>query len=111
MGIKGNTLSIEAGDLCGQVVDFLAQTGDVTSRKMFGGHGIFENGLMFALVNSKAKLYFKVGDKNRHDYEKACSSRFGKMPYWEVPKKVMDNDNLLLQWAHISIEVSRKAKK
>lgn len=111
MGIKGDKQTVEAGDLCGQVVDFLAQTGEVTSKKMFGGYGIFENGLMFALVNSKAELFFKVGGKNRHDYEKAGSSRFGKMPYWEVPKEVIDNDNLLLTWAHSSIEVSREARK
>lgn len=111
MGMKGAKLTIEAGELCAQVVEFLAQTGDVTSKKMFGGYGIFENGLMFALVNSKAKLYFKVSDKNRQDYENADSSPYGKMPYWEVPKEVMDNDNVLLTWAHTSIEISREAKK
>ena len=111
MGIKDNKLTVEAGDLCEEVVDFLAQTGDVTSKKMFGGYGIFENGLMFALINSKAELHFKVSDKNRQDFEKAGSSPYGKLPYWAVPKKVMDDDNLLLQWAQTAIEVSREARK
>ncbi len=111
MGIKGDKLTNEADSLCGQVVDILVSLGVVTSKKMFGGYGIFESGIMFALVNSKAELFFKVGDENRQDFANAGSSQHGKMPYFEVPKEVLDDDSLLQKWAQTAIEGAREAKK
>ncbi len=52
MGQKGAKLTPEATALADTLVDKLATLGDVSSRKMFGGYGIFESGSMFALVTS-----------------------------------------------------------
>ena len=96
------------------IVDKLAGLSDVSSRAMFGGHGIFHEGLMFALI-SDGVLFFKVDDSNREMYEKAGSSKFQHgISYWEVPTEVFEDTAKLYEWANISIEIAKakaKAKK
>ena len=64
----------------------LQPLGHVQTRQMFGWMGIFEDGMMFALVDS-GLLFFRVDDSNRVEFEAAGSSQFGKMPYFEVPRR------------------------
>ena len=90
------------------VMEMLQPLGDVTSRSMFGGYGVFESGVMFALVSGDA-LYFKVNDTNRSGYENAGSSPLKPMPYWEVPADVLDSGAELEEWARISIELAHAA--
>ena len=99
-------------DYADYMVDKLSGLGDIGSRAMFGGHGIFHEGLMFALI-SDGVLYFKVDDSNRGMYEKAGSSKFQHgISYWEVPTEVFEDMSLLYEWANISIRLAQdKAKK
>ena len=94
------------------IVDKLSGIGDVSSRAMFGGYGIFNEGLMFALI-SDGVLYFKVDDSNRKMYEKADSSKFQHgISYWEVPTEVFEDTAKLYEWANISIGIAQaKAEK
>jgi DNA transformation protein len=97
------------------IIDKLILLGDVTSRAMFGGYGIFHAGLMFALISDDV-LYFKVNESNRNMYEEAGSSQFPHgISYWEVPDDVLEDVDRLYEWANISItiaeEASRKKKK
>ena len=48
------------------VLEQLAALPRVTSRHMFGGFGLYCDGLFFALIFSDT-LYFKVGDANREE--------------------------------------------
>jgi DNA transformation protein len=99
-------------DYANYIVDKLLGIGDVSSRAMFGGYGIFNEGLMFALI-SDGVLYFKVDDSNRGMYEKAGSSKFPHgISYWEVPTEVFEDTARFYEWADISIGIARaKAKK
>jgi len=87
------------------VGDLLDPFGDVTIRAMFGGHGIFESGDMFALISSEERLYFKADDSNRADYEAAGAERFQTMPYYEVPEEVIEDPGALAEWAATSIAI------
>ena len=99
-------------DYAAYVVDKLSGLGEVHSRAMFGGYGIFHEGLMFALISDDV-LYFKVDNSNREMYEKAGSSKFPHgISYWEVPTDIFEDTARLYQWANISIGVAQaKAKK
>ena len=99
-------------DYADYVVDKLSGLGEVHSRAMFGGYGIFSEGLMFALI-SDGVLYFKVDNSSREMYEKAGSSKFPHgISYWEVPTDVFEDNARLYEWANISIGLARvKAKK
>jgi len=55
--------------------DLLAELKGVTSRAMFGGYGIYKDGIIFGIIVDD-ELYFKVDDTNREEYEKMGSSPF-----------------------------------
>jgi DNA transformation protein and related proteins len=98
--------------------DLLGNIPGITSRAMFGGHGIYKGGLFFACIMDSV-LYFKVDDTNRAQYEKYGSKPFvydmkGKkmtMSYYEVPEKVMEDAEQLREWVAQSVAVAKKAKK
>ena len=77
-----------------KVLDDLNPLGDVTARPMFGGHGVFLDGRMFALI-SKDVLYFKADDENRSDFENAGMKPYGKKPYHQTPPAAMDDPERL----------------
>ena len=92
-------------------MELLEPVGDVTSRAMFGGFGIFESGNMFVLISRDDRIYFKVDDSNRADYEAAASEQFKPMPYYEVPEEVLADEESFVAWAERSIAVAHSAAK
>ncbi len=89
----------------------------VSSRRMFGGVGLYQAGAIFALIDTDS-LYFKVDDTNRSDYtaqgqEPFCP--FGQvgptMSYYQVPDAVIENPDDLTIWARKAVEVSLRAKR
>ncbi|MFH1662376.1 MAG: TfoX/Sxy family protein [Chloroflexota bacterium] len=94
------------------IIDRLSPLGETSSKFMFGGWGIFYEGLMFAVFASES-LYFKVDDSNREMYEKAGSTPFPHgISYWEVPAEVIEDEKKLCDWAQISMDIARrKAEK
>lgn len=92
------------------VMERLEPIGDITGRAMFGGYGIFHRGDMFALI-ARSTLYFKVNESNISSYQNAGSRQFVPMPYYEVPAEIIEDDSLLLEWAHTSITVGHSTAK
>jgi DNA transformation protein len=95
------------------VVDQLGKLGYVTVKKMFGGAGIYYDSLIFGLLADDV-LYFKVDDSNKSDYERAGMKPFQPfddkpmvMPYYEVPVDILENRELLANWAMKSLSASR----
>ena len=88
----------------------------VTTRRMFGGMGLYSDGLFFALIASDV-LYFKVDDHNRPDYQARGSRPFVpfadrpevSMSYFEVPADVLDDAEELVLWARKSVTVALQA--
>lgn len=101
------------------ILERLEFVGDIFAKKMFGGLGIYLNGVFFALVANNL-LYFKVDDTNRSDFKDAEMEAFYpfggksyKMSYYEVPADVIDDDALLRKWADKAFQAAFKnaAKK
>lgn len=93
------------------VLEKLSPLGEIKSRAMFGGYGIFHEGLMFALI-SEDTVYFKVNETNRNMYEKAQSKPFPHgISYWEVPSDVLEENTELQKWANISIAIAQEAAR
>lgn len=57
------------------VLEQLNGLGNVSSRRMFGGVGLWCDGAFFGLISSDV-LYFKVGDSSRADFETRGMGRF-----------------------------------
>lgn len=105
------------------VVDQLACIGPIAAKRMFGGVGLYCDGLFFGLIASDS-LYFKVDDVNRRDYQAAGARPFQpygedsySMGYYEVPVDVLEDVDQLRVWARGAVAAaarkasSRKRKK
>src|SRR5205085_3165369 len=70
--IFGATLGAVAknNEFVNHVVETLRDFGLVTAKPMFGGWGLYHEGLFFALVIQDA-LYLKVDDENRAEFDRA----------------------------------------
>lgn len=110
MGRKGARLTEEASESAALLVKRLTPLGEVTSRKMFGGYGIFESGTMFALVTSEGVPHLKVGDTNIGRFEKAGAEKFGRMPYYAIPARVLNSTRSLRSWAREALAVAQSTK-
>jgi DNA transformation protein len=109
-------MSVSA-DFVTYVVDQLAATATVVSRRMFGGVGLYANELFFGLIAEDA-LYFKVDDSNRPDYVSRGSKPFRprarapdaySMSYFEVPADVIEDTDELGRWARKALSVAASA--
>ena len=110
MGEKGAKQTKIAYEIGETLIKTLSVVGDVNGRKMFGGFGIFTEDAMFALVSSKGEIHFKVDDSNRAKYEAAGSLQFHKMPYYQLPEAIFQNDDELFAWAKESMAIARASK-
>jgi DNA transformation protein len=100
------------------VLEGLQPLGGVSARRMFGGWGIYKDGVMFALI-ADDQLYLKVDDGNRAAYDNAGLPHFtytdkGKpirMPYCEAPSEGFDDPEILCAWAREAFAAALRAKK
>ena len=88
-------------------IDLLKVLGPVSAKRMFGGAGLYLDGSFFALIADDV-LYFKVDDANKADYLNAGTGPFKPfdsyaMSYFEVPADVLEDDDLLKEWAHKAV--------
>ena len=68
-----------------KILNLLAPLGEVTSKRMFGGYGVFLDGNMFALVTKNDELFLKADDVNKAGFVERGSLTHGKMPYKAYP--------------------------
>lgn len=100
------------------VLDLLSCHKGIAVRAMFGGHGVYKDGIIFAII-IESELYFKVGPSNINDYKQKDSCPFtyqGKdkqvsMPYWKVPEHIMEDQDMLDEWMQKSVKASIESKK
>ena len=53
MGVKGDKMKQDSVLATELLLEKLARINGISSKKMFGGHGIFHDGKMFGMVDSK----------------------------------------------------------
>lgn len=90
--------------------ELLDPVGRIAMRPMFGGHGVYCDGLFFAIVID-GRLYLKVDAQSRGQFEAAGSAPFvyqGKgapveMSYWSAPEQAMDSAEDMRPWAKLAI--------
>lgn len=97
------------------VLDQLDELGGVVPRSMFGGVGLYRDGLFFGIVAGDV-LYLKVDDRTRGIYEaagmppfKPYPHRSGTMQYYAVPVGVLESASELSEWARKAVDVARRA--
>lgn len=94
----------------------ISGAGEITHRKMFGGVGIYLDGVFCAIIGSSNRFYLRVGPNNEAAYISEGMSKFpggkGKgMPYYEVPVHVVEDEMLLSTWAQGARDAAMQAKR
>jgi DNA transformation protein and related proteins len=94
----------------------MAPLGDISSRAMFGGHCLYCDGTVFALVARNA-LYLKVDAANRPQFEtrglkpfKPFEDQDVTMSYYEAPPEIFEDPDAMRQWCNGCIEAGRRAR-
>ena len=109
----------EADKLTGYLLELLVPLGPVAARRMFGGVGLFLNGMMFGLI-AREELFFKVGDANRPMYQAAGEAPFSYATkhgshtigsYWRCPPDLLDDAETFQTWARQAVEAARAASR
>ena len=105
-------------DFADEVVERLERVvPSLRARRMFGGVGLYSGEQFFGIV-AFDRLWFKVDDSNRGDYQargmdpfKPFPDRPTTMSYFELPAELLDDSEELRVWAMRSVAIARSAKK
>lgn len=101
------------------ITELFAGLGPVSIRRMFGGKGIYFEGVIFALI-LRDELMLKADAQSAPDFEAAgCTqwvyvnakrSKPVAMPYWTVPDSALDDPDEMTEWARRAFEAGLRAK-
>ncbi|MEH6470735.1 MAG: TfoX/Sxy family protein [Halopseudomonas sp.] len=98
------------------LLELMQTLGPVEARRMFGGHGLFIDGLMFGLV-AEAELYLKVDADTVSSYrdqglEAFSYMRGGKrcaLNYYQAPELIFEDQQQMRIWGNRAFEVALRA--
>lgn len=101
--------------------DLFAPLGAVRTRAMFGGHGLYVDGLIIGVVIDDV-LYLKTDAETRARFESAGGAPFTyalgqgrKAPvatsYWSLPDEAMESPQAMLPWARLAREAALRKPK
>ena len=91
--------------------------GPVKVRRMFGGAGLYADGVMFGLV-SDGQIYLKADTATARVFEREGCGPFenhtnaGKravMSYWQLPDRLYDEPGGLAEWARTALAVAQSS--
>lgn len=98
--------------------DLFSGLGPVTIKRMFGGKGIYFNGIIIALevddeillkADKIAAPAFAVAGSRQWRY--AGKSKPVDMPYWSIPDEAIDDPDIMAQWAKRAYEASLRVAR
>lgn len=100
------------------VTEQLAGLGTLTARRMFGGHGLYCDGLFIAIISGD-KLYFKADAPTQPEFEARGLPRFGylargktvQLMYYEAPAEVFDEAQAMRQWGRLALAAAVRARQ
>ena len=106
--------------LVNHCLELIAPLGRTSSRRMFGGHALYIDGLCMALIIQDT-LYLKVDDTHRALFEREGCKPFtyaGKhdevhvMSYYTAPEAAMESPAEMIPWARraLAAAVAARAK-
>ena len=105
------------------VKELFAELGPVQIKRMFGGAGIYADGLMFALLAADV-IHIKVDDKLKIELKAEGSGPFVWMPqngpragehvemgYWRLPESALDDPDLAAAWGRKALAAAKARAK
>jgi DNA transformation protein and related proteins len=109
---RGNSALVDAE----HIRELFREFGLVQVRRMFGGAGLYADGVMFALVSDDL-IYLKTDDATAQAFETEHCAPFqydtkdgprALRSYWRLPDRLYDDPEELAQWARQALLVARQ---
>lgn len=99
------------------LIDQLGSLGQARGRAMFGGHGLYLDGLFIGIVDDET-LYLKADAESRADFETAGMQPFtyasrGRriaLSFWEAPADVIEDPQELHRWVAAAARAASRAR-
>ena len=102
------------------IADLFAGLGRVTIKRMFGGKGIYHDGLIVALevggdimlkADARSAPEFAAAGSTQWVYEGQMRKGPVAMPYWSIPDSALDDPDEMAVWARKAFEASLRSAK
>lgn len=99
-------------------LELIAPLGRTSSRRMFGGHALYIDGLCMALIIQDT-LYLKVGDPTRALFERSGCTPFTyevkggerhSLGYYTAPEEAMESPAEMTPWARRALAAAVEAR-
>ena len=99
-------------DFLAYLHELFADFGPITTRAMFGGHGVYFEGLIIGIVIDDA-LYLKADARDASRRSRPPAARLSsttaegaadrRCSYWSLPDEAMDSPQAMLPWARLRV--------
>ena len=99
------------------IADIFADFGRVRVRRVFGGHGVYADDLVFALElrgeiflrgDAKSEAAFAATGSTPFTYVRRSNGRSTTLPYWRMPETAFDDPDELKRWCTLALEAARR---
>jgi DNA transformation protein len=95
-------------------VDLVSGLGPVEARRMFGGYGLYAEGVMFGLLDDD-ELFLKTDAETRERFRAAGCRMwvYPRMPetnYYRPPDEAHEDAEAMLPWAKLGLEAALRAR-
>ena len=98
-------------------IELLEPLGRVRARRMFGGHGLYLDGLFIAIV-AFDRLYLKAGPESAREFAAhGCEpftylarGREVRLHYWTAPAEALDSPAAMAPWARLALQAALAAQ-
>ena len=101
------------------IQELFQAVGPVTIKRMFGGKGIYVDGMIIAIElrdelmikgdADSAALYAAAGSR-QWTYSHRTSKKPVSMPYWTMPEEAFDDPDEAARWVRAALEVALRAR-
>ena len=99
--------------------DLFAPFGEIAIRRMFGGAGVYCDGLFFALLDDES-IWLKADEHSRPEFERAGVEPFRfetkdgetlSMSYYGAPDDFYDDPEATRRWTTLALDAAARAAK
>ena len=106
-----------AAGLIAHCTELLSALGSVRVSRMFGGNGVYVDGLFLALI-ARDTLFLKTDAASRQAFEAAGCHAFAfetargaraVLGYWSAPGEAMESPAAMLPWARLAMASALRA--
>ena len=98
------------------VVELMSEWAAVSARRMFGGHGLYREGMMFALIIEE-ELFFKSDAINvaqfkseeSHPFTYQSKTRTVQVSYWSAPPPCLESPVVMSEWCQLGFAAALRS--